>query len=60
MVFNPLYKWPTKGPFTSLIGMFLGSDMQLSSKISVFAYICSCKSLPKQSLPDDCKLTLPS
>ncbi|POS69221.1 hypothetical protein DHEL01_v212385 [Diaporthe helianthi] len=41
MVFNPLYKWPTKGPFTKLIGTFLGSRMQLSSKISVFAYICS-------------------
>ncbi|KAK2604725.1 hypothetical protein N8I77_007632 [Diaporthe amygdali] len=41
MVFNPLYKWPTKGPFTKLIRTFLGSRMMLSSKISVFAYICS-------------------
>ncbi|CAN8097112.1 unnamed protein product [Discula destructiva] len=41
MIFNPFYKWPTKGPFTPLIGTFLGSGMQLSSKISVFSYICS-------------------
>lgn len=46
MVFHPFYKWPTKGPFTPLIGTFLGSGMQLSSKISVFAYICSCKLEP--------------
>ncbi|KAK7740513.1 hypothetical protein SLS53_005356 [Cytospora paraplurivora] len=41
MVFHPFYKWPTKGPFTPLIRMFLGSRMMLSSKISVFSYICS-------------------
>lgn len=48
MVFHPFYKWPTKGPFTPLIRTFLGSGMQLSSKISVFAYICSCKSKQKK------------
>lgn len=43
MVFHPLHQWPTRGPFTPLIKTFLGSGMQLSSKISVFAYICSCE-----------------
>ncbi|KUI55537.1 hypothetical protein VP1G_02964 [Cytospora mali] len=41
MVFHPLHRWPTKGPFTPLIKTFLGSRMMLSSKISVFSYICS-------------------
>jgi len=45
MIFNPLYQWPFKGPFTKLFGTFLSSSMLLSSKIGIFAYICSCKTV---------------
>ncbi|KAH8896898.1 hypothetical protein GQ53DRAFT_778803 [Thozetella sp. PMI_491] len=41
MIFHPLYLWPTKGPFTPLIRTFFGSSILLSSKFSIFAYICS-------------------
>jgi len=36
-----LYQWPFKGPFTPLFKTFLGSKMLMSSKIGIFAYICS-------------------
>ncbi|KAK3944154.1 glycosyl transferase family group 2-domain-containing protein [Diplogelasinospora grovesii] len=41
MIFHPLYRWPLKGPFTPLFYTFLGSNIMYSSKISIFAYICS-------------------
>ncbi|KAB5525520.1 putative glycosyltransferase family 2 protein [Coniochaeta sp. 2T2.1] len=41
MIFHPLYKWPTRGPFTPLFRTFLGSSVLISSKFSIFAYICS-------------------
>ncbi|PSR82997.1 glycosyl transferase family group 2-domain-containing protein [Coniella lustricola] len=41
MVFHPFYLWPTRGPITPLLRKFLGSGMQISSKVSVFGYICS-------------------
>jgi cellulose synthase/poly-beta-1,6-N-acetylglucosamine synthase-like glycosyltransferase len=45
MVFHPLYQWPWKGPFAPLFRKFCTSgQMQLSSRISVFGYICSCES----------------
>ena len=43
MIFHPLYQWPLKGPFTPLFRTFLSSSVLLSSKYSIFAYICSCK-----------------
>ncbi|KAK7885195.1 hypothetical protein LTR67_010686 [Exophiala xenobiotica] len=39
LVFNPLYKWPYRGPFTRLFLRFLFSKIKISSKITIFAYI---------------------
>ncbi|KAF4631583.1 hypothetical protein G7Y89_g6539 [Cudoniella acicularis] len=38
LVFNPLYKW-WKGPFTPLFWRFLGSNIKVSSKMVILAYI---------------------
>ncbi|CAA9962682.1 glycosyl transferase family 2 protein [Pyrenophora teres f. maculata] len=39
LIFNPLIKWPTKGPFNRLFIMFMRSRMPLASKITIMAYI---------------------
>lgn len=44
MIFHPLHQWIFKGPFTPLFRTFLTSNIMLSSKFGIFAYICSCKS----------------
>ncbi|KAK6596305.1 glycosyltransferase family 2 protein [Botrytis cinerea] len=38
LVFNPIYKW-WRGPFTKLFMRFLWSDIKLTSKITILAYI---------------------
>ncbi|KAH8657166.1 glycosyl transferase family group 2-domain-containing protein [Tricladium varicosporioides] len=38
LVFNPLYKW-YKGPFTPLFWRFLGSNIKVTSKMVILAYI---------------------
>ncbi len=38
-MFNPLYTWLWKGPFTPLFRKFLRSSIALPSKISTIAYI---------------------
>ncbi|KAK9778119.1 hypothetical protein AB5N19_01659 [Seiridium cardinale] len=39
LVFNPVYKWLWKGPFTMLFLKFLFSRMKICSKISILAYM---------------------
>jgi cellulose synthase/poly-beta-1,6-N-acetylglucosamine synthase-like glycosyltransferase len=39
LVFNPLYRWPYKGPFTRLFIRFIFSNIKITSKITIFAYI---------------------
>lgn len=39
LVFNPLLKWPMRGPFTRLFLRFLFSKIKVTSKITIFAYI---------------------
>ncbi|KIW12903.1 hypothetical protein PV08_08090 [Exophiala spinifera] len=39
LVFNPLYKWPYKGPFTRLFWRFLFSNVKITSKITILSYI---------------------
>ncbi|KAK0392498.1 hypothetical protein NLU13_1993 [Sarocladium strictum] len=39
LVFHPFYKWPYKGPVTRLFLRFLWSNMPVSSKVSIIAYI---------------------
>lgn len=41
MIFHPIYQWPYKGPFSPLIRQFLSSNILLSSKVCISAYICS-------------------
>lgn len=41
MIFHPFHRWIYKGPFTKLFYTFLGSNIMLSSKISVLSYMCS-------------------
>jgi cellulose synthase/poly-beta-1,6-N-acetylglucosamine synthase-like glycosyltransferase len=41
MIFHPLHRWIYKGPFTPLFYTFLGSNIMLSSKLSILAYMCS-------------------
>lgn len=41
LVFNPLYKW-YRGPFTKLFWRFLFSDIKITSKITILAYIGTC------------------
>jgi hypothetical protein len=39
LIFNPLIKWPVRGPFTKLFGKFLSSGMPLTSKFTIMAYV---------------------
>jgi hypothetical protein len=39
LMFNRLSRWPTRGPFTQLFLRFLTSDIKISSKLTIFAYI---------------------
>lgn len=39
LVFNPLYKWVYRGPFTRLFWRFLFSNIKMTSKITIIAYI---------------------
>jgi len=39
LVFNPIYTWLYRGPFTALFRKFLWSNMQISSKITISGYI---------------------
>jgi len=39
LVFNPLYKWLYKGPFTPLFLRFVFSNIKITSKVTIFAYI---------------------
>ncbi|PVH99985.1 hypothetical protein DM02DRAFT_709863 [Periconia macrospinosa] len=41
LVFNPIYTWLWRGPFTKLFRTFLWSNMQLSSKLTIVGYISS-------------------
>src|SRR6266480_1763067 len=41
LVFNPLLKWPMRGPFTKLFRRFCTSNIKVTSKITIFAYIWS-------------------
>jgi hypothetical protein len=43
LVFHPIYTWLWRGPFTKLFRTFIGSNMPLSSKITILGYISSCK-----------------
>lgn len=40
MIFHPFHRW-YKGPFTPLFRTFITSNIMLSSKISIMAYMCS-------------------
>ena len=42
LVFNPLYKW-YKGPFTRIFMKFLWSNIKITSKITILAYIGTCE-----------------
>lgn len=44
LVFHPFYKWIYKGPVTRLFLRFLWSNMPVSSKVSIIAYIFTCES----------------
>ena len=39
LVFNPLIRWPTRGPFTKLFRRFLWSNIKITSKMTILAYI---------------------
>ncbi|KAI1848718.1 hypothetical protein JX266_005577 [Neoarthrinium moseri] len=39
LVFNPVYQWLWKGPFTKLFIRFLTSNMKVSSKVTILGYI---------------------
>jgi hypothetical protein len=39
LVFNPLVKWPLKGPITPLFWKFLWSPIKVTSKMTILAYI---------------------
>ena len=38
-IFHPVYQWIYRGPFTELFRRFLWSNMKISSKITIIAYI---------------------
>ncbi|CEI39823.1 unnamed protein product [Fusarium venenatum] len=42
LVFHPFYQWPYKGPVTRLFLRFLWSNMPITSKITITAYIFTC------------------
>ena len=44
LVFNPIYTWIYRGPFTRLFMTFLWCNLQLSSKVTILGYISSCRS----------------
>jgi len=39
LVFNPLIRWPTRGPVTPLFRKFLWSNIKVTSKVTILAYI---------------------
>ncbi|KAI0475757.1 glycosyl transferase family group 2-domain-containing protein [Xylariaceae sp. FL0804] len=39
LLFHPLVKWPTHGPFTPLFRRFLFSNIRLTSKVTIISYI---------------------
>jgi hypothetical protein len=39
LVFHPLHQWIYRGPFTRLFLRFLWSDIKISSKVTILAYI---------------------
>ncbi|KAI9835223.1 MAG: hypothetical protein M1837_003884 [Sclerophora amabilis] len=39
LLFHPLIRWPTRGPFTPLFRRFLFSNIRFTSKITTLAYI---------------------
>ena len=39
LIFHPLRYWFTRGPFTPLFRMFMGSNMPLPSKLTIMAYV---------------------
>ncbi|TKX19350.1 hypothetical protein C1H76_8536 [Elsinoe australis] len=39
LIFNPLIYWPTRGIFTPLFLRFLGSNIKITSKFTILAYI---------------------
>lgn len=39
LVFNPVYQWIYKGPFTVLFKTFIASSMPLASKLNIISYI---------------------
>lgn len=41
LVFNPMYTWLWKTPFTPLFRRLIFSNMQLSSKVTILAYIAT-------------------
>ncbi|KAK2594926.1 hypothetical protein QQS21_007374 [Conoideocrella luteorostrata] len=41
MIFHPFHRWIFKGPFTPLFYTYLNSNIVLSSKLSIMAYMCS-------------------
>ncbi|KAG5916026.1 hypothetical protein E4U61_004054 [Claviceps capensis] len=40
MIFHPIHRW-YKGPFTPLFYTYITSNIMLSSKVSILAYMCS-------------------
>jgi hypothetical protein len=43
LVFRPIWMW-WKGPFTGLFWRFLWSDIKITSKVTILAYIGTCES----------------
>lgn len=41
LVFNPILYWPIRGPFTKLFLRFCFSNIKITSKLTIFAYICT-------------------
>jgi hypothetical protein len=39
LLFHPLYKWPYKGPFTSLLWKLLRSNVKTTSKVTILGYV---------------------
>ncbi|KAF9735188.1 hypothetical protein PMIN06_010798 [Paraphaeosphaeria minitans] len=39
LVFNPVVRWPTRGPITPLFWKFLWSPIKVTSKMTILAYI---------------------
>jgi cellulose synthase/poly-beta-1,6-N-acetylglucosamine synthase-like glycosyltransferase len=43
LLFNPIWTWLWRGPFTRLFRKFLFCDMHWSSKLSIISYMTSCE-----------------